>query len=407
MNKKDREILRELALCTAELAGSEENVQRKRLWTSVKDLSMVRPTVQVEVQSIKDFLREDELLCTEPAMRDIEYRLRRDLKHAAELGDDYVLEGFYNIGVAVNSTGFGVDIIENRISDSSGSIAFTYNHPIDSPDKVSLLQTRTHRVDMEKTHTKKELAEELFGDILPVRVFDSMYVPCLTSELYKLIGNDSMMYWIHDEPDVIHRLMRFIADDKMALFRMLETNGCICDNTEGSFVGSGSPGYMSRSTKPSNTVRMGDVWVWLESQETTMFSPEAFKEFFLPYIAEFGRAFGYVYYGCCERVDDKWQDIISSIPNARAVSVSPWTDVNVLAELVRGDVVLSKKPFPQYISGSNAEWEEVEKEITTVMEVCKRNGCNLEIILRDLYTINGDLNKLKEWVRLTKSVTQG
>ena len=31
-------------------------------------------------------------------------------------------------------------------------------------------------------------------------------------------------------------------------------------------------------------------------------------------------------------------------------------------------------------------------------------NCNLEILIRDLYTINGDRPRLRKWVEMTKSV---
>ena len=59
-----------------------------------------------------------------------------------------------------------------------------------------------------------------------------------------------------------------------------------------------------------------------------------FEEFFLPYIAEVTRPFGLTYYGCCEAVHDRFDRIQKAIPNLRAVSVSGWSDLFRMGELL-------------------------------------------------------------------------
>ena len=64
-------------------------------------------------------------------------------------------------------------------------------------------------------------------------------------------------------------------------------------------------------------VTLKDVWGWAESQEAANISPAMYKEFVLPYLAKLSERFGLVYYGCCERVDDRIEMIIDAIPNLR------------------------------------------------------------------------------------------
>ncbi len=399
-SNKDINRIRELAKQTIEFSHSELNKERRELWTAIKDLRQIRPVVKIEVNPIKNFVCMDELECNHSFYRDIEYQLKKNLRHATEVGDDYVLEDTYNIGLDIESSSYGVELIEKRIQNSD--IAFGYNHPIDVPQKTDLLKPRTHTVNLEKTKQRRDQISDILGDILPVKIFDSLYVPCLTSDLFKLIGNDNMMFWVYDEPEAMHKLMRYMADDKISLYNKLEREGLIFNNTKGNFVGSGSPGYISDGPR-GDRAEMKNVWVWLESQETTMISPELFREFFLPYIAEFGKMFGLVYYGCCESHDNKWEDIYKAIPNIRAVSVSPWTNIAVLAEQVQNQVVLSKKPASQFISGDISDWDSVNKELDTVFAAARASNSNLEIIFRDLYTVNGDNEKLKKWVQIAKS----
>jgi hypothetical protein len=62
--------------------------------------------------------------------------------------------------------------------------------------------------------------------------------------------------------------------------------------------------------------------------------------------------FGLVYYGCCEPLDRKI-DIVKKLPHLRKVSVTPWADINVAAEAIGGDYVVSIKPNPANVGGGS------------------------------------------------------
>ena len=129
-----------------------------------------------------------------------------------------------------------------------------------------------------------------------------------------------------------------------------------------------------------------------------------YREFFLPYLAKLSSRFGLVYYGCCERVDDRLDLIMEAIPNLRSVSVSGWSDLRRAAEMLGRDYVYSRKPTPAYISGAHPDWDLLEKDMKDTYAAAK--GCNVEILFRDVYTTNGDRSRLRKWVDMTKSIFQ-
>ena len=88
-----------------------------------------------------------------------------------------------------------------------------------------------------------------------------------------------------------------------------------------------------------------------------------YKEFVLPYLAKLSERFGLVYYGCCERVDDRLEMIIDAIPNLRSVSVSGWSNLAKTAEILGKNYVYSRKPTPAHISGPNPNWDLLEKDM--------------------------------------------
>ena len=165
-------------------------------------------------------------------------------------------------------------------------------------------------------------------------------------------------------------------------------------------------GYVSDLPEPGSeeNVTLKNLWGWAESQESESISPAMYKEFILPYLARLSEKFGLVYYGCCERVDDRLDLVMDAIPNLRSVSVSGWSDLEKTAGLLADKYVYSRKPVPAYISGSNPDWELLEEDMEKTRAATKNS--NLEILFRDIYTINGDRTRLKKWVDMTKAIFQ-
>jgi hypothetical protein len=61
------------------------------------------------------------------------------------------------------------------------------------------------------------------------------------------------------------------------------------------------------------------------AQMFAMVSPKVFKEYEVDYASKICERFGLVYYGCCDPLDGK-MDQVRMIPNVRKVSMSPWVD---------------------------------------------------------------------------------
>jgi len=129
-----------------------------------------------------------------------------------------------------------------------------------------------------------------------------------------------------------------------------------------------------------------------------------FEEYFLPYIAEVSNLFGHSYYGCCETMDDRFERIAKAMPNLRTVSVSGWNNFSKMGELLGNRYVYSRKPTPAFLSGSYLNWELAEKDLVSTYQAAK-NGC-LELIVRDVYDVGNDFQRMKKWVELAKKIMQ-
>jgi hypothetical protein len=129
------------------------------------------------------------------------------------------------------------------------------------------------------------------------------------------------------------------------------------------------------------------------------------NEFFLPYIAQVAEPFGLAYYGCCEGLHDRFPYVAEAIPNLRAVSVSGWSDLFQMGEMLGQEYVYSRKPTPAYISGAYPEWDLVEKDVRDTLAAAR--DCNLEFCFRDIYTVDGDRSRLARWTEMTRAFMNG
>ncbi|MCX6031037.1 MAG: hypothetical protein NT169_17280 [Chloroflexi bacterium] len=422
-HEKEVQSLRALAARWMAHAADPIMPERRRQWRAIKDLRAEKPMILVETCMLPDYIGKDELVCQDPYLRNIEKSLFEIVRHADEIGDDIVVGPYFRIPWVIELSDYGVPIeAYHAVSLSGSDLGYSFNFGVQSEEDYNKLHLRTRSVDRAESRRRQALLEDIFGDILPIRLggydpfdLDPGYHPWLgnlfgglTMDLFKLIGNANLLTWVYDNPLLIHKMMILIRDDRKAHFQFLEQEGLLYRNTDTWMPCPGSYGFVSdlpESGAEDRDVRLKDCWGWVESQESAPISPKMFNEFYLPYIAEVVRPFGLAYWGCCEAVHDRFQFIEKAIPNLRAVSVSGWSNLFKMGELLGKKYVYSRKPTPAYISGANPDWELVEKDVRDTLVAAK--NCNLELCFRDIYTIDGDRPRLAKWVAMTRALMNG
>ena len=129
-----------------------------------------------------------------------------------------------------------------------------------------------------------------------------------------------------------------------------------------------------------------------------------YKEFVLPYLARLSERFGLIYYGCCERVDDRLEMIVEAIPNLRSVSVSGWSNLAKTAAILGRKYVYSRKPTPAHISGPNPELGPAGEGHAGHLR--RRPGLQPgDPLPRRVHHLRRPL-RLRRWVDMTKSIFQ-
>lgn len=146
------------------------------------------------------------------------------------------------------------------------------------------------------------------------------------------------------------------------------------------------------------------AWTIGTSQIFGSVSKEMHEEFESSFNKVFAR-FGKVYYGCCEPLHNRI-DMIGKLKNVVKVSVSPWADIEMAAEQIGGKYVYSRKPNPAWIAGDTVNWKEIENDIRKVKKVCTESGSTLEYILKDISTVQGQIQRLTRWVELAKNIIE-
>ena len=143
------------------------------------------------------------------------------------------------------------------------------------------------------------------------------------------------------------------------------------------------------------------MWGCSNSQETVGVSTDMYHEFCFPYYRDVCEPMGQLYYGCCEPTHTHWDDI-SQLPHLKKVSISRWCDQQAMGEILQGtDIVFSRKPNPNFLSVDvKLEEDTWAAHIQETLDATP--NVFAEFIIRDVYTVHGDLSKAKRAVELTQ-----
>jgi hypothetical protein len=398
----EKRVLQELARKVAELAALPIEVEKKRLWTLHNDLHQTRPLVFCDPENgWNEIITQDQIRCGKPLFRVWEMALRKEIFWAETMQDDRVIEPYFDVPYHYTDSGYGISEKMFR-TDDQGS--YVYDSPIRNYETdFPRLRFPEISVDYERTSQIRDLAEEIFGDILQVRVRGNWWWTLgMTWDFMKLRGLENLMTDMLLNPRWVHTLMDFLCQSIHRRLDFLESHGLLPLNTEGAYVGSGGFGWTTEL--PANDfdpakVRTIDMWGFAESQETVDVSPEMYNEFIFPYQKTILERFGLNCYGCCEPLDKRWK-YVRNFPRLRRVSVSPWADVERMAEFLRGDYIFSLKPSPVPLAQPIVDEDALRQELRRSLKAAR--DCRVELIMKDNHTLGGNPQNAVRWVRIAR-----
>lgn len=396
----ERQILRKLAGGVAELAARPMEAEKRDRWTRHNDLEPGRPLVFCDPENgWNEIIPDNNISCKNDLARSWEMTLRKEIFWATKMCDDRVTERFFNIPFSYSETDWGMHHVQVG-GDNFG--AYTWEAPLkDYAKDLPLLKFPVISVDYDMTEQVRQLAGQIFGDLLTVRVKGMWWWTLgLTWPLINLRGLENYMTDFYMHPDGLHRLMGILRDGHLAKLDFLEQHNLLPDNTD-MYVGSGGFGYTTQLPQRdfNSKIRLKDMWGFCESQETVGVAPEQFAEFVLPYQMPILERFGLNCYGCCEGLDLRWE-YIKKIPHLRRISVSPWANETKMAEQLGSGYIFSRKLHPVKLAMAKMDEQSVRKELRKALQVATSNNCVIELLMKDNNTLGNNPQNVIDWCRI-------
>ncbi len=394
----DREILRRLAGEVADLTTRPIEVEKRQLWLKHNALQPTRPLIFCDPENgWNEIIAANQIECQNLLARQWEMYLRKEIFWGSKMKDDYTIQTYFDIPYIYAEIGWGLK--EIKIGGEGGG-AYTWEAPIKTEQDIEKLCYPEIKVDYPATEKLKEIAEQIFGDLLTVRVKTLWWWSLgMTRLLAELRGLQQIMYDVYDNPDLIHRIMTILRDGTMAMLDDLEEEGLLSPNNDGTYVGSGGLGWTNELSPTDFNGKVGcsNMWGFAESQETVGISPEMFAEFVFPYQKPILERFGLNCYGCCEPLDKRW-DVVKQFPHLRRVSVSPWADKRKMAEQLEDKYIYSLKPNPADLAMFTFDEDRIRADLREALQITR--NCCVEIIMKDNHTIRNDPQRVIRWVQI-------
>ena len=115
--------------------------------------------------------------------------------------------------------------------------------------------------------------------------------------------------------------------------------------------------------------------------------------------------FGAIYYGCCDRLDDR-MSVIEKLPKIRKLSCSPWSNREHFAEVMPDYCVMSNKPNPAYLASGKLDETLVREDLRRTIAAAKAHNRNLELLLKDISTLSHNPACLWRWQEIAMEELQ-
>jgi len=404
---KDKQILRKLANRVAEIANHPRQAERREMWKRHNRLEKVKPMVLVFPEcSWQEILPDSVLECTNDLARNCERELRRKIYYWEHLRDDSVIEPWFKVGLVWWSTGWG--LTPGRIPSPMERGAWTFDPPIKDESDIEKLRFPEIVIDEEATLRNFEALHDAIGDILHVKIHRQIFAwnfTGLANLLAYLRGLDQMMWDMVERPEWVHRIMSFLAEGNMRILDQVEAYDKLDLVNTDDYVGSGGLAYTDELPGPGfeGRVRLRDLWGFAEAQELVGVSPAMHEEFVFQYQRPMLERYGLNCYGCCEPVTDRL-DYVFKFARMRRISISPWADRQIAAEKLQDKYIFSWKPNPSHLVGGY-DPDFIRRYIRETLDIAR--DCVLEIIMKDVHTVDHHPERLWEWVRIAQEETGG
>ena len=400
-SQKDREILRDLARKQSELAHSERNRRLYGEWVAYgRSKVPARPMVTVELWTFAEQILTPLLQCEDERARAIESRMRSPMVNFTLFEDDSLVPDHYAVGLRRSFRPYGLEV-RRRQTSGVGHQFLPYLHVLEDDDWQ--LGPSVWGFDEEATRREIEQMQDLFGDILPVVRKDGCMGACPTQDIVHIMDMQEMYVSMITEEDRFVAMLERLVDDYIAYYDALEKSGLLHTAADMQHLSQGSYCFTDELPDDRSGAALRDLWLYIDSQETSGVSPEMYKNLVFPSYMRLMERFGLVSYGCCEPVNAIWNDCLSRVKNLRKVSVSAWCDEDFMGEVLRGTGITYLRKPPATILGMDTPVLDEEETLKCFRKTARAaRGCKLEIPQRDVYRVGHSAEKVRRYVQLAR-----
>ena len=408
-NSHDRDIIQRLAGEVAEVAALPVQEERRRMWRALNALKPVRPMVMADQVCWNEMNVDDELTlrCEDPECRGYEQQLRRILYQWRHFRVDMVVEPFLRVPKAVRNSGFGIAIQQDiAVSDPTNSVVgHAYVNQFETDADLDRIRMPVVTHDQTETTRRLEVADTLFGGILEIRPHGVDPYLSVWDPISTWMGVQNVLFALVDRPDFMLEMARRMVRGYMGMLDQLEGQGLLCGHQSLIHCTGAYTDELPPADFDPDRPRTRDIWMFGLAQMFSTVSPAMFEQFEIEPCMPLFERFGLVYYGCCDPLEGKMKEV-RRIPNVRKISMSPWVDEEAGAAAIGTDYVYSRKPNPALLAWPEFNPGEVRKHLQQTVDACARHGCPLELILKDISTVNYQPRRLWEWARIATEIAE-
>ena len=407
ISQKDREILRDLARRQLELANSPRNRQNYADWMAngASRKQVTRPLIRIETNTFEHEIMPGMMQCEGDEARRIEHQMLRPVINFTLFEDDTLVPDYFEVADHYQFTPFGLPV-KTQQTGGLGHHFIPYLFDLEEDDH--LLQKSPFAVREDWAQQRVQQAQEVFGDILPVRRISNAAYCTPMQDIVHIMNMDDMYIAMIDDEERFDAMLGRLVDDYIAFFKAQEESGTLHTAARMQHLCQGTYCFTNELTDDVPGAKLRDMWLFMDSQETAGVSPAMYRDLVFPHYKRVMDHFGLISYGCCEATHPIWDDCLSKLPHLRKVSISPWCDEEMMGEKLQGTGVTFLRKPPATILGMNTPDLDEEATLSCFRKTGKAaKGCKLEIIQRDVYTIGFNPDKVKRFVTLARKGLEG
>jgi hypothetical protein len=392
---RDVRVVRDLAARVAEFARSDECEARRARWRAANGCRRGdRAPVWCRPAAVwQEILPPEALSCADPLCRGVEYALRQHL-YKIWVGDDHIVEPWWGVNAVFRCDSphpWGLPVLQSLGTTPEGG--FSYLHPLREPADYDRITVPTFTYDRTATQRAASRLQDLLGDVLPVRIVGTPPLgPHQNNYIEQLRGMMGLLEDMAFQPALVHRAMATFTEAILRAQRSAEEAGVLTPNHHEPMFCS-DPLYDPAAGQP---VRLRHLWVAANSQEFDLVSPEMQEEFLLSYQRVVMQQYGAVQYGCCERLTAKTASV-RRIPNLRIFVCSFWSDLDRIIEACGTTCTIMWRQSAAQVT-VNPTLDEHRLHLDAGLR--RLHGHYYQIVLRELQTLHGRPERLRDWARL-------